>query len=102
MTWSYDVLAAVGLVLVTLNGFSLAILALDDILVLALLAEAIPLLSVVVANGPLLRPGLLFGTHHEVHDFTRGIFLSGEAGAGCQRQKCRRSSRNCRPPHVCE
>lgn len=89
---TYDVLALVCLVLVALDGLSLAVLALDDILVGTLLAETVPLLGVVVADGPLLCPGGLFGLHHELHDFTIGIFFGRESSTGCQRQKCRGSS----------
>jgi hypothetical protein len=57
------------LVRVASDRLDLAVLALDDILVMAVLAETIPLLAVVVAQGPLLRPGSLFGAHHVLHDF---------------------------------
>ena len=69
-TITHNVLARVCLVLVALDSLSLAILALDDILVVTLLAKAVPLLAVVVANGSLLRPSILLSHHHEVHDFT--------------------------------
>lgn len=67
---TYNVLAGVRLILVALDSLRLAILALDDILVVTLLAKAVPLLAIVVANGPLLRPSILLSHHHEVHNFT--------------------------------
>jgi hypothetical protein len=51
-----DVLALVGLVRVAFYGFGLAILAGNDILVGALLFEAVPLLVVVVAGFLVVGP----------------------------------------------
>lgn len=57
---TYNVLALVGLVGVALDGLSHTVPALDNVLVMPLLGEAVPLLAVVVAEGALLCPRSLF------------------------------------------
>lgn len=58
-TQTYNVLALVGLVGIALDGLSHTVPALDNVLVVPLLSEAVPLLAVVVAEGALLCPGRL-------------------------------------------
>jgi hypothetical protein len=62
-----DVLALVGLVRVAFYGFSLAVLARDDVLVAALLVKTIPLFVVVVAGLLVVCPCSLFGQHPNSH-----------------------------------
>jgi hypothetical protein len=99
---TYNVVARVGLVLVALDGHSLAILALDDILVGTLLAKAVPLLAVVVAHGSLVRPSSLFGAHHKIHDIASFELFGRKAGSRDHRQDRRSDGRNRRPLHRCE
>ena len=82
---THNVFARVGLVLVTLDGHSLAILALDDVLVGTLLVKSVPFLAVVVAQGSLVRPSGLFGFHHETHNSAIPIFIGREPGTRSQR-----------------
>jgi hypothetical protein len=84
-------LPLVRLISIALDSLDTAMLALDLVLVGALLVEVNPLLAVVVTSLAMLGPCCLFRGHHKVHNITRGIFGVGEAVGGSQRHNGRGS-----------